>query len=60
MKRYVTYILTVALLLLLGGSVVMACNNCSSHEWTVLEIRSQEELAKVLEQRQPQRSAGTF
>ena len=28
----------------------MACNNCSSHDWTVLEIRSQEELAKVLEQ----------
>jgi hypothetical protein len=27
----------------------MACNNCSSHEWTVLEIRSQGNLAKVLE-----------
>ncbi len=37
-------------LTLLGGSVVMACNNCSSLEWTVLEIRSQEDLAKVLEQ----------
>ena len=49
-KRYVIYILIVALLLLLGGSVVMACNNCSSHEWTVLEIRSQEDLAMVLEQ----------
>lgn len=49
-KRYISYILTVALLLLLGGSVVMACNNCSSLEGTILEIRSQRELAKVLEQ----------
>jgi hypothetical protein len=27
----------------------MACNNCNSHEWTVLEIRSQEDLAELLE-----------
>jgi hypothetical protein len=50
MKRYISYILTLALLLLLVGSVVMACNNCSSLEWTVLEIHSQEDLAMVLEQ----------